>query len=180
MKLFTPILFVIIAVALFFGYIDPEYTKVKELLQEQAQIDQALNRSKELQDERDKLLARYNTFPQVELDNLQKLLPDHLDNVRLILDLDSIASRYGMRVRGVTIAGDSTRVQGKELGPDTNAHGSVVLSFSVTGTYDTFRSFLGDLEKSLRLVDVVGLTFAATPTGVYDFNLKVKTYWLKP
>jgi Tfp pilus assembly protein PilO len=180
MKLFTPVLFVLIAIALFFLYIDPEYVKLKELLEEQSQIDQALNRSKELQDERDKLLARYNTFPQTELDNLQKLLPDHLDNVRLILDLDSIASRYGMRVRGVSIEGDTSRTQRNELGPDTSAYESVVMSFSVTGTYDTFRNFLSDLEKSLRLVDVVGLSFSATPTGVYDYNLKVKTYWLKP
>ncbi len=180
MKLFTPILFVLIAIALFFWYIDPEYNKVKELLVEQGQIDQALNRSKELQDVRDQLLARYNTFPQAELDNLQKLVPDHLDNVRLILDLDSMASRYGMRVRDVSIQGDTSRVESGELGPDTGAYESVVLSFSVTGTYDTFRSFLSDLEKSLRLVDVVGLDFGATPTGVYDYTLKVKTYWLKP
>lgn len=180
MKLFTPILFVIIAVALFFWYIDPQYTSVKELLSEQQQIDQALNRSKELQDERDKLLARYNTFPQTELNSLQKLVPDHLDNVRLILDLDSMASRYGMRVRDVAIQGDTSRVKTGELGPDTEAYESVVLSFSVTGTYDTFRSFLSDLEKSLRLVDVVGLEFTATETGVYDYTLKIKTYWLKP
>lgn len=180
MKLFTPILFVLIAIALFFWYVDPTYVRVQELLAQQSQLDQALTRSKELQDERDKLLARYNTFPQTDLNELQKLVPDHLDNVRLILDLDSMASRYGMRVRGVAIEGDTSRVQTGELGPNASAYESVVLSFTVTGTYDTFRSFLGDLERSLRLVDVVGLEFRATDTGVYDYTFRIRTYWLKP
>jgi hypothetical protein len=180
MKLFTPILFLVIAVTLFFWYIDPTYANIQKLLSEQSQIDHALSRSKELQDVRDQLLARYNTFPQAELDRLQKLLPDHVDNVRLILDLDSMATRYGMRVRNVTISGDQTRIQAGEIGPSDNAYESVVLSFTVTGPYTVFREYLADLERSLRLVDVVGIDFQSNATGIYDYTLDVKTYWLKP
>ena len=181
MKLFLPILFLAISGALFFLYIDPTYGRVKELLSEQGQIDQALSRSKELQDVRDSLLARYNTFPTSELDRLQKLVPDHVDNVRLILDLDSMAAKYGMRVRDVDIGGEAVRQDaGTSIGSDDSAYESVVLSFTVSGTYDTFRQFLADLERSLRLVDIVGLQFKASETGIYNFTFNVKTYWLKP
>jgi Tfp pilus assembly protein PilO len=137
-------------------------------------------RRRELQNVRDQLLSRYNTFPQADMDKLQKLLPDHIDNVRLILDLDSMAAKYGMRVKNVTTDDDNSRAAQGELGPDESAYESVILSFTVTGTYDTFRQFLADLEKSLRLVDVVGLDFNANDTGIYDFTFHVKTYWLKP
>ncbi len=180
MRLFLPILFLAISGSLFFLYIDPAYKGVQALLTEQEQIDQALSRSRELQDVRDALLARYNTFPTTEIDRLQKLVPDHVDNVRLILDLDSMAGKYGMRVRDVSIQGDTTRQDSGALGIDDSAYESVVLSFAVSGSYDTFRRFLVDLERSLRLVDVVGLSFQASETGIYDFTFNIKTYWLKP
>ncbi len=181
MKLFLPILFLAISGALFFLYIDPSYVQVKGLLAEQGQIDQALSRSKELQDVRDSLLARYNTFPTAEIDRLQKLVPDHVDNVRLILDLDAMASKYGMRVRDVNISNDASKQDAAvTIGSDDSAYESVVLSFSVSGTYDTFRQFLADLEHSLRLVDVVGLSFKANDNGIYTFTFHIKTYWLKP
>jgi len=180
MKLFLPILFLILSAALFFWYIDPTYARVKDLLAAQAELDQALTRSRELQDVRDQLLSRYNTFPQEGLADLEKLVPDHVDNVRLILDLDSMASKYGMRVRNVNTESDTRRQEAGELGPDDLPYESVILSFTVTGPYPTFRQFLTDLERSLRLVDVVGLQFGASDNGIYDFTLRVKTYWLKP
>lgn len=180
MKLFLPILFLAISGTVFFFYIDPTYAKVKDLLAEQGQIDQALTRSKELQDVRDSLLARYNTFPTEEINRLQRLIPDHVDNVRLILDLDSMAAKYGMRVRDVNIGSQSTQQDPTAIGADDSAYESVVLSFTVSGTYDTFRQFLGDLERSLRLVDIVGLTFKASESGIYNFTFHIKTYWLKP
>ncbi|MFA5876935.1 MAG: hypothetical protein WC880_01075 [Candidatus Paceibacterota bacterium] len=180
MKLFTPILFLGLAGAIFFWYINPTYLGLQGSLAEQAQFDAALSRSRELQDVRDQLLSRYNTFPQPDLARLQKLVPDHVDNVRLILDFDSMATKYGMRVRNVVIETPKERVSRGQIGPDEKTYESVILSFNVSGSYDTFRQYLADLEKSLRLVDVVGLSFTANETGIYEFTFHIKTYWLKP
>jgi len=180
MKIFTPVLFLVIAGALFWGFIDPSYARVKELRAQEAEFNQALTRSRELQSVRDQLLARYNAFPQASLERLEKLIPDHIDNVRLILDLDVMASAYGMRVRNVSIQSDQTRVQQGALGGDDKPFESVVLSFAVSGTYDTFRQFLTDLERSLRLVDPVSLSFTTNEAGIYNYVVGIKTYWLKP
>lgn len=180
MKLLTPILFLIIAGAIFYWYINPTYVGLKSVLAEESQFDAALSRSRELQDVRDGLLSRYNTLPQTDLARLQKLVPDHVDNVRLILDFDSMASKYGMRVRNVVIETPKERATRGQIGPDEKSYESVILSFTVSGSYDTFRQYLADLERSLRLVDVVGLSFTANETGIYEFTLHIKTYWLKP
>ncbi len=180
MKLLTPILCLLIAVGIFVWYLNPTYLKLKTVLAEQATYDHALSRSRELQDVRDQLLSRYNTFPQQDLARLQKLVPDHVDNVRLILDLDSMATKYGMRVRNVAIEQGDSRASNGQIGPGDASHESVVLSFTISGSYDTFRNYLADLERSLRLVDVVGLSFNANETGIYDFTVDIKTYWLKP
>ncbi len=179
MKSLFPIIAVAAAIALFYWYIDPTYTEIKELRTTEGTLDLALDRSLELQEERDQLLSRYNTFSATDVSRLEKLLPDHVDNVRLILDLDGIASKYGMRVRNVTLDKSNTRTQGT-VGPDESLYESFILTFTVTGEYGTFRQFIQDLERSLRLVDVVGLSFVAAESGLYDFSISIKTYWLKP
>jgi hypothetical protein len=84
-RLIIPIVLVVITVGLFLGYIDPTYQQVKELRVEEKTFDEALDQSRELQKIRDTLLSRYNTFSQEDLSRLEKLLPDHVDNVRLVL-----------------------------------------------------------------------------------------------
>ncbi|MBI2618256.1 type 4a pilus biogenesis protein PilO [Candidatus Kaiserbacteria bacterium] len=173
----TPLLLLAVAVGLFFGYIDPAYQKVKTLRAEEARFNEALNQSRELQKVRDTLLSRFNTFSQTDLERLRKLLPDNVDNVRLILDIDSIASKYNMRTRNVTVSGASSESAALNAGQD--AIDSVVLSFSVIAEYDDFIRFLEDLESSLRIVDLVGLTFETAGGNAYNFNVSIKTYWLK-
>jgi Tfp pilus assembly protein PilO len=54
------------------------------------------------------------------------------------------------------------------------------VSFKVDSDYETFVSFLQDVEKSLRIVDVTDLTFTAPDKSTnYDFGITIKTYWLK-
>ncbi len=183
MKGIFPIIAILVAGLLFYFYIDPTYTEVKTLRAEEATLNAALSRALELQTTRDQLISRYNTFSPEDLSRLEKFLPDHVDNVRLVLDMDSMASQYGMRVRNVAIEKQevkkkTTRTQA--VGPDERSYESMVLSFTVTGDYSTFRSFLKDLEQSLRLVDVESVGFATSENGLYDVTIGLRTYWLKP
>lgn len=181
MKSLLPVVFVLIAAAIFFGYIDPAYSRVQELQAEEEQFEQALTRSRELQQVRDQLLSRYNVIPQADIERLEKLLPDNVDNVRLVLDMDSIAARYGMRTRNVQLEIADDRPARGQIGEDDREYQSVIVSFSVAGSYDSFRSFIEDLERSLRLVDIVGINFNANnQTDTYDYSVSIKTYWLKP
>lgn len=177
-RLAIPIILVTVAFGLFFGYIDPTYQYTKELRAEEKTYDEALNQSRELQEIRDALLSRYNTFSQQDLDRLEKLLPNHVDNVRLILDIDSIASKYNMRARNVTVSGSSSE-DTNIIRANQSVVDSVVLSFSVAATYNNFIRFIKDLESSLRIVDLVGLSFSATEGDAFNFNISIKTYWLK-
>ncbi len=180
MKGVIPIVCVVIAIALFYWYIDPTYASIKELRAEETTLNQALDRALELQQTRDQLLSRYNTFAPNDLDRLEKLLPDHVDNVRLILDLDGIASRYGMRVRDVAFEDPRKGQSTAELGPDESRYESMIVSFTVSGSYDTFRQFMLDIERSLRIVDIETLNFTSGENNIYDFSVALRTYWLTP
>lgn len=177
MKSFLPFILILAAVGLFFGYVDPAYQDLKGVRQEARAYDEALTKSRELQAVRDQLLSKYNTFSPQDLARLEKLLPDSIDNVRLILDIDNIAARYGMRVRNVTLDDMSNRAAA--LGEDTALLRSVTLSFSVSAKYEDLLRFLADLERSLRLLDVTGLSFTARDGALNEYSVSVRTYWLK-
>ncbi|HEY0907931.1 MAG TPA: type 4a pilus biogenesis protein PilO [Candidatus Paceibacterota bacterium] len=171
------IVLILASAGLFFGYIDPTYAEVKGMLAEKAEYDGALTRSKELQIERDKLLVKFNAMPKADRDMLAKLLPDNIDNVRLIIDLDEMAKKYSMRIRN--FRADSVE-QKDTIGKTNDPYGTLTLSFSTTASYATFLNFLKDLEHSLRVIDVTAIEFDASDTNnLYDYSVTVKTYWLK-
>lgn len=175
--------------SIFFLYTKPEYDKVQTTSAEIAQYDQALEKAAELQQLKQSLLARYNTFSPTDVDRLQKLLPDHVDNVRLILDIDSLAGRHAMALQNVVVSSaESVQTTNQSataaVGASKQKYDSVTLKFTTQGTYDTFLAFLGDLEQSLRIVDLVSLSLsnsAATPgrEPIYTYDVTLRTYWLK-
>jgi Tfp pilus assembly protein PilO len=185
-KLTFPILFIILSIGLFFMYVDPTYSNIKNILADGSQFNSALDKSKELQEIRDKLLGRYNTFLTSDINRLTKLLPDNVDNVRLVLDIDNIASKYGMRIKNVNVNREGTKQPGI-IGPNNDLHESVELSFSITASYKDIISFVKDLEGSLRIVDIkeVSLTplvikdDAKDSEYIYEYVINLQTYWLK-
>lgn len=182
MKFLTPLIFIVAGLGIFFGYIDPMYQgTIKPLQMQIDQYNSVLASSKVLLAKRDSLNAKYTAIDPNDIAKLEKMLPDTIDNIRLVIDLNSIAQRYGMSISNLNLTGaDSSSVQqGSTISSGGNKYGSVTIGFTVTTTYDTFLSFLKDLEQSLRILDVTGISFSSTPTGLYSFSLTIKTYWLK-
>lgn len=178
MKFLLPIILIVVSGSAFFAYIDPTYGTIQEMRKEEALFNEALNNSKKLQAIRDDLLAQYNSFLASDVERLKKLMPDNVDNVRLVRDIDGIAAKYGMTLRNVTVEVDPNNA-GTGIGKSQGAYGSVLLTFSIKGPYRIFESFLADLEKSLRVVDVVDISFNASEQDLYEYTIVVRTYWLK-
>lgn len=194
MKIFTTVLALAIAGAVFVIYTQPAYGSVKSLQSRIGEYNAALDKARELQELKRSLLARYNTFSTEQLDRLTKMLPDHVDNVRLVLDLDAMATRYGMAVQNVVISkkeivSKDTTVIGA-IGEQKLKYDSLTLEFSTEGTYTSFAQFIQDLESSLRIVELNAFSIeqaqvargadeAAPTEPVYRFDLSLRTYWLK-
>lgn len=184
MNIIAPIFLIIAAVGIFYGYTDPHYrganipVNIVNLMDERKQYGEAMANSNSLLAERNKLVEKNNNLSSDDLERLKKLLPDHVDNARLIIDIDDIASKYGLNIKNIKTDSDGASSH-DALGPDTNPYGTLVLGFSVTASYDKFRSFIKDLQESLRIVDIVGISFDSTENGFYDYQVTIKTYWIK-
>lgn len=177
---------IIVSIAVFFGYINPTYgaatgetslaeKSIKELEEEKARYTEALNKTIEIEDARKGLIVKYNAIPSEDREALEKLLPDHIDSVRLILDINNVASEYGMALRNISLADEGPK--GTTLGPGSEHVQTVGLTFTVEGPYEKFRGFLRDMEKSLRLVDVTSIGFAAAEDA-YSYGVTLSTYKL--
>lgn len=118
------------------------------------------------------------------------MLPDHVDNVRLILDIDSIAARHGMPIQNVVVtssqSANASQTAIGSVGSSRQKYDSLSVKFTSQGTYENFRGFVEDIQKSLRIADLVGLSITrvaegsiSSATPVYNYEIQMRTYWLK-
>ena len=195
MKAVLPIILIGIAITGFFMFTSPTYSELTTLGEQISSYDQALTNANEIRKERDRLVKISNSIDLTDLGKLEKLLPDGIDNIRLILEVESLAQPYGMILRDVKYATDkpadvskNTVVQaGAVVSGPQKGFGEWDLEFSTQGTYSNFVKFTRDLENNLRIVDIVGVDFSSdnglgvnlTSEEAYKYNVKIKTYWLK-
>lgn len=178
-----PVVLFLIAIGLFFSYINPTYTgNIAALRAEIQGYDAALAAAKNFNAKEAELIAERGRIPAEGLARVEAFLPDGVDNVQLILDLNALASRSG-----ITLSNFDTTVSaaGNSQGGDQlalTAEGpieSVDLSVSAMGNYASFKSFLKGTEWSLRPLDLTSLTIDDSKTGVYTFSMTFRIYWLR-
>lgn len=179
-----------LAGAIFLGYTKPTYDSVQSVRAESAQYDAALAKANELIQLKNTLLQRYNSFNKTDLDRIDKLLPDHVDNVALILDLDNLAAKYQMPIENVDVSTPASSASNQTgiatIGSNGQKYDSVTLRFTTRGTYTDFLMLMKDLEAALRVVDLVSLSLSPDPlansaTGEpgFSYEMTLRTYWLK-
>lgn len=178
MKILTPIIFFVASICLFIFYANPLYQGIKAKQVSYAQINEANNKAAQLRQVRSQLLQTRNNISDADIEKLKKMIPDGVENVGLIIDINNIAKRHGMSIKNSRIS-QSSSDKTDSLGANSSKFGSVSIAFSVTASYDNFLVFMRDLESSLRLVDVTSLNFTSNPDGRYDYAITLQTYWLK-
>jgi hypothetical protein len=117
---------------------------------------------------------------------LSAFLPSSVDNVSLILDIDALAARSQFSLLNINVtknAGPDVSGGGATSGtlpaPGTGALGSVDLSLTGVGTFASLQDFLSGIEKSVRLLDVHDLEVRGSETGVYNYKMSIRLYWLR-
>jgi len=197
-RFLLPTILIGASIGIFLVFVSPFYGEISALKTQVASYDQALSNSKALENERDKLTQKFNAITTSDLERIKKLLPENVDNIRLILEIEKIASPFGMALRDVkynptnkkdTQASTGQQAQVNETTSSQKEYGVWDLEFSTNGTYTNFLNFIKALESNLRIVDISSVDFtsdAVASTGaavsapsVYKYSFKIKTYWLK-
>ncbi len=183
-----PIILIVLAIGIFYTFTDSRIGAIQATAASNGGYLSAINNSVELISERDAVLKQYNAISPSDQSRLNTMLPDNVDNVRLIIDINGIAARHGFSLQGITTSADSTTANGStgglsesSGGTDSNNHyGVVTISFSFTASYDNFLAFMQDVQSSLRILDISQMTVTTGSTpGTYTYSMQLQTYWLK-
>ncbi len=180
MKRNTSIVLLLLSIGLFYTFTNSQYREVKDLNTLANEYQSVLNNISQIVELRDSLLSTYATIPMTEIDRMNKVLPDNIDTVRLALDLDSMAARYGISIKNIqTKIGGSTNVNLIVLPENEKIYQTATVTFGFIANYTNFLRLLADIEKNLRIMDIKSITFQATDSGFYEYQVSAETYWLK-
>lgn len=176
MRNLFPIIFIIISIVLFFTVVNPMYSKAKKVKSDVSVYNTALTNATKLQKTRDDLVKNYHNVTDSDKIKLDHFLPNTVDNIQLILQIQNIATAHGLVLKNIKFdsasdSGKTTENQNQAMPANnvtanaaTNAannlpYGTFDISFSVDARYEDFISFLKDLETNIRLVNVKNISF---------------------
>ncbi len=178
-----PTFALIIAAGILFGYAMPTWAgPITEKRTAITSDDQALSAATAYSRQQNELAAARNAIDPADLARLGVFLPDSVDNVGIILDLNAVAARNGLTLSNIDVLAASSASDAKGSATQSSTAkpvGSVDLSLSAVGTYPALQSFLRGVEKSQRLLDVRDIVVKGSDTGVYTYQMKITLYWLR-
>jgi len=187
-NIITPILFAVVAVGLAFTYINPSYNTLLALRVLDTRLQEAFTDFEKLKNEQDGLLEAYNRFSAEDMMHLEQILPDELDTMAVVVDVNAMALEAGLIVTHLDVndmhqetnSAPQELMQETELGIDSG-----LLHVTVRGSYESLKSFLRTVESSLTVLDVVALNINArnadeyVETGTYEYTVTIQKYWLQ-
>lgn len=180
-----PLFALLVALGVFIAYIRPTWSDV--IIPTKAAIvesDQVLVTARDYNAQQNALAAARNAIDPASLERLKNFLPDSVDNVGLILDLNALAARSRLSISNIDVTTnsfslDSPSDQGALPAAPENPLGSIDLSLSAVGTYGALQAFLVGVEASERLLDVQDIVVKGSDTGVYTYQIKLRLFWLR-
>lgn len=174
-----PIFALIIAAGIFFGYVNPTWTVsiagAKAVI---ANDDQAIAAANVFIAQQNKLASARNAIDPANIARITAFLPDSVDNVGIILNLNALAARSGLSISNLDIMANSAANAPAAAGATSNSVNSTNLSLTAVGTYSALQAFLTGVEKSQRLLDVRDMVVKGSDTGVYSYQMILRLYWL--
>jgi hypothetical protein len=178
-----PALALMIAIGIFFVYVNPTWSGTIAATKAALALDtQTLAAADEYTAQQNKLVAARAAIDPADTARLEIFLPDSVDNVGIILNLNALAARSGLSLANIDVAAvDASQAQAATgaLPGATNPIGSVNLSLAAVGTYSALHSFLAGVERSARLLDAQDIVVKGSDTGVYTYSMSLRLYWLR-
>lgn len=179
----VPFLALLVAAGIFFGYVSPAWSgSIAEKKAAIASSEKTLLAAASFLAHQDELMKARDAMDPTNLERLAKLLPDSVNNVGLILDLNALAARSGLVVSNIDVSTPtpvSATADGFGPAEYVSPEQSVTISLSAVGPYSALKTFLAGVEKSGRLLDVQDLAIQGSETGVYTYRMKIRIYWLR-
>lgn len=172
--------YIVLSIAIGYAFLMPNYDELSILQEEKQKYALSLEKVNNIENKKTELLTKFNNISVPDRKNIDTLLPDSFNFVRLVSQIDSVGMNYGISIDKVTsrildpAVGDSMATTDVQ-----KPYQSAIIGFSFTGSYERFGDFITALEDSLRILDIRSIRLSSTDTGSYNYIVEFETYWLK-
>ncbi len=182
-----------VGIAIIFTYIEPTFGEIKTLQDELFQYTDARDKASELNQKLAALVSEVSQFRRSDLDALETFLPDQVDSIAVMADIEAITRQHGMQL--VSLAAQEVQEGNNDV---VLAESDVFIpdyttfqdfSLTVTGSYSDLKRLLEALERNKYGLEIVRLQFgtesqtantsvssAAVPTGGYNVTLRAYAF----
>ncbi len=123
-------------------------------------------------------VAAAEAIPSDALENVVRALPNESNTPLLLVQFEAAAARHGIRIDTVNFT-ESKPTNAKAAAAASPIQPVEVNVVIRAKSYFDVKRFLADVEGSLRLMDVIGMT-ATSGTGELRFLIQLRTYTFVP
>jgi hypothetical protein len=137
-----------------------------------AQYSDALVQANTLRQQAESLKSDYTKVPEEQKAEMQVMVPDSVDKVRLLSEISGIISQSGLASKDLAVSDSVSSL---------DHTGAVAITFSVRTTYENFKALMDKFEKSLRLFSISSVSFSAPEKegDLTQYTVRLETYYIK-
>ncbi len=183
----SAVILLVLAVGVYVTFTKVQWVEVQAIRVVNADYAQAIENADRLIQVRDKVLTDYNSMSAIDRERINKMVPNNVDTIRLIIDVRNIAMKRGLvlaDVKSETVLPDPSTLVSIPGGINdgvipTPVLDKVAMAFTLKSSYPQFLDFMRDVETNLRIMNFTSLKMKSSDSGIYEFNVELETYWLR-
>ncbi len=196
----TAVILIVLSIGVYLEFTQNVWNDTQSIIAVNGTYQNAITDAKKVNDKVAQIAASYNSISASDQDRMNKILPTNVDNIRLIIDLNSVALRRGFTLHDITVTSPANTAAQPAPAPVSSAAvasaaaGTSILSvpqaplvsvdtvtvgFNASATYQQFIQFMRDAEADLHILDVSHLSVKSHDNGIDDYTVEFKTYWLR-
>ncbi len=154
----------IISFAIFFTYTQPTIGDIKSVQDETFAYTDAVSKANEFNTKLNQLQSQMNSFRSSDIEALEIYLPDEVDSLTVMADIETIARQNNVQILSMT------KVQSDEASGDVQFEDQLIeqpkvathdFSVTSTGSYEDMKRMLRNFEQNKYLLEVVSFQFGA-------------------
>jgi len=169
----------IAAIVVYSSFVVPEYARVNALRGEAEVKQQTLDEQRTILDRVSSLLSRYQSIPKLG-EVVSVALPPDDDVASAFQQLYTIAAASGIFIQQFSANTNLALTSTSEGARAVRSVGTAQINLYLSGTYESFKTFLETTERNMRIMDVTGLKIQSAGRGTgnnFLFNLTINTYY---
>ncbi|MEK7560064.1 MAG: hypothetical protein AAB522_02070 [Patescibacteria group bacterium] len=177
MKSLLSIFLFLAGIALIFWAGKPLWEEIDILRAEKNSIAGTLSELRNLEEKRNNLLSIYNSISKSDLERLNYMLPLNSDTGSILVSLEKLSQNLGIRLKRAEFITENKNTQSIQAA--SSLFNTIDMSFIISASYDSFKSFLDALERNLRIEDITNISFSTGQTNLYEFTIRANSYYAK-